>query len=160
MIKKILFILIAIFITQPIFANPEAVVPIQSPYSGNEAILNEIPQEVIPEASAPQTVQTTPSNGDIEKNSIQEPYDKSDLKREVVPETRGELFMVALMFLKVMFAVVICSIILYFLLLLVKKGYSEPVVHKTKEENLPEDLRSPQNENDALRTFFNQTKNH
>lgn len=160
MIKKILFIFIAIFITQPIFANPEAVVPIQSPYSGNEAILNEPPQEATPEAPAPQTVQTTPSNGDIEKNSIQEPYDKSDLKREVVPETRGELFMVALMFLKVMFAVVICSIILYFLLLLVKKGYSEPVVYKTKEENLPEDLKSPQNENDALRTFFNQTKNH
>lgn len=173
--KKFLYLLIAIFlIAQPMSVLAQDLSPLPvpeaqnaqnmelQPISPNDAAKNQA--EVVQEES----VSTKPASADIEKNSIQEPYDsagKSDLQLEVVPETKSELTKAALKFLHVMFAVLISSVILYFLLLFVKKFYYTQLEKSGKSgkrgtEDQEDDLSSPETESEALKMFLNQTKNY
>ena len=160
-IKKILYILAAAaIIGAPAFALPENL-PQLEPVNveQNAEYLNE-PFE--------QSVEIKPSSGEIEKNSFQEPYDKSDLKDEVVPKSQSELFRVVAMFVKVMAAVLLSAGLIYLILLVYRKycyrgetdEYDGPMPQSTG--SMPEisgDLKSPQDENEALKNFLNQTKN-
>lgn len=173
---KIFYVVIAIFIINPCFANPTVLEQAYAqdlpapPSAQNVQLqpLNDIEQVDAPSSSSvPSTIQqsieeetlyTKPSTGEIEKNSSQEPYDKSNLAQQIMPETKNELLRAAIMFLKVMMAVIACSAVIYFLLLLVKKFYSPQITEQAPDSK--EDLKSPQGESDALRNFLNQTKNH
>lgn len=115
-----------------------------------------------------QSVEIKPSSGEIEKNSFQEPYDKSDLKNEVVPATQGEIFRILVMFLKVMAAVLVCALVIYLILLVTRKYYYKAETQEQEDKTpqaapaAPEingDLKSPNDENEALKNFLSQTKN-
>ncbi len=164
-VKKILYVfivsaIISLPVAAPVFALPE--LPPLEAIEQNNVTPEEINQPV------EQSVEIKPSSGEIERNSFQEPYDRSDLKNEVVPTSGGELFRVAIMFLKVMAAVLLCGGAIYLLLWLVKKYYykgetsarqdfSQQITGSSIENG--GDLKSPQDENEALKNFLNQTKN-
>ena len=142
----------------PAFAAPE---PEETP-AAIEQTVGEIDEPY------EQSVQIKPSSGEIEKNSFQEPYDKSDLKNEVVPKSESEIFRILVKFLQVMAAVLLSASVIYLLLLFYKKHYYKDEMDRyhdsaPKTENgTPEaggDLKSPQDENEALKNFLNQTKN-
>lgn len=170
--KKILYVFVtAIFMASPCIAAPEDSDQSQVPIQGIQNIqeVKNIQLQPLSESehmdvqtqnADDESLQTKPSNGDIEKNSSQEPFDKSNLAKEIMPETKSELFRVAMMFLKVMLAVILCSIVIYLILLFVKKTY---IPQNTEQKQTPEpkeDLKSPLCENEALKTFLSQTKNH
>ena len=143
------------------FALPE-LPPLET---AEQTVLN--PVEI--DESIEQSVQIKPSSGEIEKNSFQEPYDRSDLKNEVVPKTHSEVLRVVMMFVKVMGAVLLCGGVIFLLLWLVKKYYYGNEIKNYGESALQAnngasesngDLKSPQDENEALKNFLNQTKNH
>ncbi len=168
MIKKIVYVLIALIIAHPAFALPEGaqheLTPVVIEQTGDLVI--DTSEEL------PQSIQTKPSTGEIEKNGFQEPYDKSDLKKEVVPTTQNELFRVAILFLKAMAGVLLCSTIIYLLLMHIKKTrysdnfeqspYTEqpyqPQQQQKQAHEISGALKTPQDENEALKTFLEQTK--
>lgn len=88
------------------------------------------------------------------------PNDNIALTKKVVPDTKSELTKMIKMFLKVMLAVAISTVIIFVVLLFVRRFYS-PVVTledlKTDDEK-KNTLDTPQNKNEALKTFLNKTK--
>lgn len=175
-VKKILYIFMAAAVitmpiftplatltTAPVFALPEPP-PLEALEQNTDT--NSPPLET--NEPYEQSVEIKPSSGEIEKNSFQEPYDKSDLKNEVVPATQGEIFRILVMFLKVMAAVLACAVVIYLMLLVVRKYYykAETKEYEDKTPQTPPaapeingDLKSPNDENEALKNFLSQTKN-
>ena len=88
------------------------------------------------------------------------PNDNIALTKKVVPDTKSELTKMIKMFLKVMLAVAISTVIIFVVLLFVRRFYS-PVVTledlKTDDEK-KNTLDTPQNKNEALKTFLDKTK--
>ena len=92
----------------------------------------------------------------IEDSEI-EPLDTKEVKKTVVPNPKNEGKKVMALFFKTMMAVAFSAIILYVILLFVKKYYGSAFV--SQEENYEElDLSCPTNKNDALKSFLNRTK--
>jgi hypothetical protein len=58
-----------------------------------------------------------------------------------------------------MLAVGVASVVIYFLLLVVKKFYGEELQSRAQKWDEDVDLKTPKNETVALRGFLNQTKN-
>ncbi len=88
------------------------------------------------------------------------PNDNTALTKKVVPDTRSELTKMVKMFLKVMLAVAISSVVIFVVLLFVRRFYAPMVT--LEDLNADEDnkitLDTPQNKNEALKTFLNKTK--
>lgn len=89
------------------------------------------------------------------------PNDNDVLTKNVVPDTKSELYKMIKMFLKVMFAVAVSTIIIFILLLLTRKFYSPCVTLNKLNEGGGENsgLDTPTNKSEALKTFLNKTKN-
>lgn len=88
------------------------------------------------------------------------PNDNTALTKKVVPDTKSELTKMVKMFLKVMLAVAISSVVIFVVLLFVRRFYS-PVVTMgdlNKEDDNKISLDTPQNKNEALKTFLDKTK--
>lgn len=88
------------------------------------------------------------------------PNDNVALTKRVVPDTKSELTKMVKMFLKVMLAVAISSVVIFVVLLFVRRFYS-PVVTMgdlNKEDDKKISLDTPQNKNEALKTFLDKTK--
>ena len=88
------------------------------------------------------------------------PNDKTALTKKVVPDTKSELTKMVKMFLKVMLAVAISSVVIFVVLLFVRRFYS-PVVTMgdlNKDNDNKISLDTPQNKNEALKTFLDKTK--
>lgn len=88
------------------------------------------------------------------------PNDNKILTKKVVPDTKSELTKMIKMFLKVMMAVALSSVVIFVLLLFVRRFYAKGV---TLEDLSPNDerrisLETPQNQSEALKTFLNKTK--
>ena len=88
------------------------------------------------------------------------PNDNKALTKKVVPDTRSELTKMVKMFLKVMLAVAISSVVIFVVLLFVRRFYAPMVT--LEDLNADEDkkitLDTPQNKNEALKTFLDKTK--
>ncbi len=110
---------------------------------------------------------TTPNQSDSSKmeliqNDVRvddldiEPINVQDVKKDVIPDPHKESKKVMALFLKTMLGVAICAVILYIVLLFVKKFYSSAfVVEEDEYENL--DLSTPDNKQDALKSFLNRS---
>ena len=87
-----------------------------------------------------------------------EPMNTESIKKSVIPDPAKEGKKVIGLFIKMMMAVAFSALLIYALLLLVKKYY--PVSFSAPEnddyENL--DLSTPGSKNDALKSFLNRTK--
>lgn len=88
------------------------------------------------------------------------PNDNVALTRKVVPDTRSELTKMVKMFLKVMLAVAISSVVIFVVLLFVRRFYSPMVTLNdlNTEDDKKITLDTPQNKNEALKTFLDKTK--
>ena len=88
------------------------------------------------------------------------PNDNTALTKKVVPDTRLELTKMVKMFLKVMLAVAISSVVIFVVLLFVRRFYAPMVT--LEDLNADDDkkitLDTPQNKNEALKTFLDKTK--
>jgi hypothetical protein len=113
-------------------------------------------ENTVPEEFEEPNITTKPVTAEIDMASVKSPYE-NDIKTSVADHSKSELTRIIFMFLKVMAAVAISSVIIYFLLLLIKNfyGIKMPSANIKFEDN----LKSTQNENEALKTFLNKTKN-
>lgn len=88
-----------------------------------------------------------------------EPINVNEVKKTVVPDTKEEGKKVINLFLRAMAGVVICAVILYFVLLFVKKYYGSAFVNTDYDEDFESlDLATPNNKQDALKSFLNRTR--
>ena len=85
---------------------------------------------------------------------------QNNIEVQVVPKMNKEMFRVALMFFKVMIAVLISSFIIWGLLLFVRKFFGDKIDEQVPKWGDEPDLRTPKNDSIALKNFLNQTKNH
>ena len=106
------------------------------------------------------SITTTPRTNIIGENTVKSPYVQNNLDVQVVPKMNKEVLNVALMFCKVMIAVIISSFVIWGLLLLVKRFFGENLEEQVPNWGDEPDLRTPKNDSIALKNFLNQTKNH
>ncbi len=114
----------------------------------------------------PVTREISNTNGQMEliQNEVNvkdidiDPLDTKKLKNAVVPDAKKESKKVAMLFLKTMLAVVISAVLLYLILLFVRKFYKSAFVDNLSDEYENLDLATPQTKQDALRSFLNRIK--
>ncbi len=116
------------------------------------------------ETTIPVTREISDRNGQMEliQNEVKvedldiDPINTDKLKNTIVPDPKKEGEKIIALFLKTMLGVVICTGLLYLVLLFVKKFYTSGFVNDEETfENL--DLSTPQNKQDALKSFLNRT---
>ena len=97
---------------------------------------------------------------DMKVNDLDiEPINTQALKKDVVPDTQKEGKKVFAYFLRAMLGVAFCSIVLYLILIFIKKYYGSAFVNPEEEEYFEAfDLSTPNNKQDALKAFLNRTK--
>ncbi len=88
------------------------------------------------------------------------PNDNKTLTKKVVPDTRSELTKMVKMFLKVMLAVAISSVVIFVVLLFIRRFYAPAITLEDLDEDNEKKitLDTPQNKNEALKTFLDKTK--
>ncbi len=113
-------------------------------------------------ADTPKEAQTPTDKMELIQNDVRvndldiEPINVQDVKKDVIPDPHKESKKVMALFLKTMLGVAICAVILYIVLLFIKKFYSSAfVVEEDEYENL--DLSTPNNKQDALKSFLNRS---
>ena len=94
---------------------------------------------------------------DIDDPEI-EPINTKKVKDTVVPNPNQEGKKVIGLFIKTMIITAFCVIIIYSVLVFIKKFYASAFISQDNEELENLDLSSPQNKQDALRSFLNRTK--
>ncbi len=87
-----------------------------------------------------------------------DPINTEKVKKSVVPDTKKEGKKVIGLFLKTMIAVLFSAVIVYLILLFVKKFYGTAFYKNEYEEFEGLDLSTPTNKTDALKSFLNRTK--
>lgn len=102
------------------------------------------------------SVTTTPMTGEIDSMVVKSPYENNF--QEKTPE-QNEFTRAVFMFLKTMLAVALCSIIIFIILLGVKKFYGVPTMKTENNPQIEDNLKPTQTESEALQIFFNKTKN-
>ena len=87
-----------------------------------------------------------------------DPLNTEKVRKSVVPDAKQEGKKVIRLFLKTMMAVAFCAVILYVILIFVKKYYGSAFVSNDYEELEVLDLGTPTNKVEALKSFLNKTK--
>ena len=114
----------------------------------------------------PVTRELSDKNGQMElvQNEIKvedldiEPINTDKLKNSIIPDPKKEGEKIIALFLKTMLGVVLCTVFLYLVLLFIKKFYTSAFIGEEESfENL--DLSTPQNKQDALKSFLNRANN-
>ena len=97
---------------------------------------------------------------DVKVNDLDiEPINTQEVKKDVIPNTKNEGKKVMAYFLRAMLGVVFCAIVLYLILIFVKKYYGSAFVNPDEEEYFEAfDLSTPKTKQDALKSFLNRTK--
>ena len=93
----------------------------------------------------------------VEDSEI-EPINTESVKKSVVPDTSKEGKKIIGLFLKSMVALAFCILTIYLILLFIKRYYYSSSVLSESEEFESLDLSTPNNKNDALKSFLNRTK--
>ncbi len=86
------------------------------------------------------------------------PIDTNAVQKSVVPDPKSEGKKVFALFLKTMMLSALCALLLYIILLFVKKFYASAFVTQEPQEFEELDLTTPENKQDALKSFLNRTK--
>lgn len=172
--KLAVFVFLTVFLTAstPVFCAPDEGANIQETQSYDTSLQqNTADREYDSEESANNTQESdidrlNEEMGLGEQKQIviddvqSSPNDNTALTKKVVPDTKSELTKMVKMFLKVMLAVAISSVVIFVVLLFVRRFYS-PVVTMgdlNKEDDNKISLDTPQNKNEALKTFLDKTK--
>lgn len=97
---------------------------------------------------------------DVRVNDLDiEPMNTQGVKSTAVPDTKKEGKKFVAYLIKVMSLVGLSCIIIYFILLFVRKYHSSAFSNKEEDEYFEElDLTPPNNRPDALKSFLNRTK--
>ncbi len=98
-----------------------------------------------------------PSQVKINDEEI-EPINTAPVKKEVVPDSKKEGKKVIHLFLKVMGAVLLSGVLLFLILSFIKKYYSSAFAAEDYEDYESLNLNSPNNKEEALKSFLNRTK--
>lgn len=135
--KTILLTLIALFFALPaVYAEP-------APDVQNSEVQNE---------------QMNPPRKDVKVNDLDiEPMNTRKLKKEVIPDVEKEGRKVIGLFLKTMMAVILSAVLLYFILLFVRKFHGNKYIPNSDEEFAEFDLAPANNKDDALKSFLKRT---
>lgn len=114
---------------------------------------------VIPEALIEDEKMELVQN-DIKIDDLEiEPIDTKKVKDNIIPDTKKEGKKVIGLFLKTMVAVALSAIILYFILIFVRKFYSNSFTSKESMEEIETlDLATPNTKQEAFRIFLNKSK--
>lgn len=111
------------------------------------------------DSNAPQKPQMELLHNDIRVNDLDiEPINTSAVKKDVIPDTKKESKKVIGLFIKTMTAVAFSAIILYVILIFVRKFYGSAFMPSEYEEIESLDLTNPSTKQDALKSFLNRTK--
>ena len=88
-----------------------------------------------------------------------DPINTKSLKDTVIPDPQKEGKKVIGLFLKTMALVAFCAVVLYLILVFIKKFYSSAFINNNDSKEIEKfDLSSPDSKQDALRSFLNRTK--
>ena len=111
------------------------------------------------DSNVPQKPQMELLHNDIRVNDLDiEPINTSAVKKDVIPDTKKESKKVIGLFIKTMTAVAFSAIILYVILIFVRKFYGSAFMPNEYEEIESLDLTHPSTKQDALKSFLNRTK--
>ena len=104
-------------------------------------------------------VEYTSDNGSNVADLDIDPINTENVKKNVVPDTQKEIKKVIGLFAKTMIAVIFCVIVLYIILLFVKKYYGSAFAPPADEEDYDNlELTTPDDKTEALKSFLNRTK--
>ena len=92
------------------------------------------------------------------KDIDNEPLNTQKVKQSVVPDTKKEGKKLIGLFLKTMAGVAFSAVLLYVILVFVKKYYGSAFVNNDFEAFESLDLATPQDKQEALKSFLNRTK--
>ena len=97
---------------------------------------------------------------DVKVNDLDiEPINTQSIKKEVVPDTKREAKKLAAYLIRGFCVVLLSGILIFFILLFVKKYYSSAFVNPDEEDYFESfDLSTPDNRQDALKAFLNRSK--
>ena len=97
---------------------------------------------------------------DVKVNDLDiEPINTQEVKKTVVPDVKNEWKKVFSNFLKAMMIVLFSGVIVYLILLFVKKYYGSVFVATDDDEYFETlDMTTPDNRPDALKSFLHRTK--
>ncbi len=88
-----------------------------------------------------------------------DPINTDNVKKSVVPDTKNEIKKVVGLFIKTMIFVAFCVVLLYLILLFVKKYYGSAFVPPADEDDYDNlELTTPEDKIAALKSFLNKTK--
>lgn len=124
----------------------------------SETLENEIDEQSVKNELTDEQKAITESDAPVVKDVDFSVNSNDELKKDVIPNTGSELEKLVFMFAKVMFSVLLCSVILYFLLLLVKKFFHTENIIKSDESYDIRNLTSPENSDEAMKSFLDNTK--
>ena len=122
---------------------------------GNSAFAAKFPQNAqIFDKTSMELIQNDIQVKDLDIN----PIDTDAVQKSVVPDPKSEGKKVFALFIKTMMLSAICALLLYIILLFVKKFYASAFVTQEPQEFEELDLTTPDNKQDALKSFLNRTK--
>jgi hypothetical protein len=87
-----------------------------------------------------------------------DPINTNAVQKSVVPDPKSEGKKVLTLFIKTMTLCGICALLLYIILLFIRKFYSSAFVPQEPQEFEELDLTTPENKQEALKSFLNRTK--
>lgn len=141
LLNKILFIILfSAFTFAPVIAEPETI-------QVTREIVNEKGEQM-------ELIQNEVNVKDLDID----PINTKKVKQSVVPDTKKESKKIMMLFLKTMAAVAFCTVIIYIILLFVKKFYSSAFVNQEVDEYENLDLATPNTKEEALKNFLNRVK--
>ena len=102
---------------------------------------------------------TVDNNSNIKDLDI-EPINTDKVKRHVVPDTKQEGKKLIGLFIKTMLMVAFCAVVIYFILLFIKKFKKSSFIPYDEEYENEEmlELTTPRTKTEALKSFLNRTK--
>ena len=111
------------------------------------------------EVKSENPAQTNLIQNDVRVNDLDiDPLNTKKVKKEVTVDTKSEGKKVFMYFFKVMSGVIICAILLYLILVFVKKFYGSAFNTIEEDEYEELSLSTPQDKEEALKMFLNRTK--
>lgn len=86
------------------------------------------------------------------------PINTKAVQKSIVPDPKSEGKKVLSLFLKTMILSAICAFLIYIVLLFIRKFYASAFVPQEPQEFEELDLTTPDNKQEALKSFLNRTK--
>jgi len=110
---------------------------------------------VVQETSEEALLENNPNFADIDID----PINTDKVKKNVVPDTKREIKKVIGLFIKTMFTVAFSVVVIYIILLFVKKYYGSAFIQSADEDEYDNlELTTPDDKIAALKSFLNRTK--